>query len=179
MGTRRLRRALLLTAGVGLLAASALAPAVAHSAARFTLKSPSFRPGATIPRRHTCDGANRSPRLVWSSPPRAALSFALLVDDPDAPGGTFTHWFGWGIGKGVRALASGEALPVEGLNDVRVRGYQGPCPPPGDGPHRYVFRLYALDARLTLPRGASRDSFLRALKGHIIQVARLVGTYER
>jgi Raf kinase inhibitor-like YbhB/YbcL family protein len=101
------------------------------------------------------------------------------VDDPDAPVGTFTHWLAWGIDPEARALAEGEAAPVEGRNGFGVIGYAGPCPPPGHGRHRYIFRLYALDLKVGLPAGASREKLEQALKGHVLAVAELVGSYER
>lgn len=146
-------------------------------AVAFALSSPAFGPGAPIPREHTCDGADRSPPLSWTAPPRRTRSLALIVDDPDAPGGTFTHWLAWGIGPKARRLPAGKPAPVEGRNDSGKTGYLGPCPP--GGRHRYVFRLYALDVKLTLPAGAGKPELQRALAGHVLAVAKLVGTYER
>jgi Raf kinase inhibitor-like YbhB/YbcL family protein len=103
----------------------------------------------------------------------------LVVDDPDAPGGTFTHWLGWGIDPEARGLGEGEAPPKEGRNDFRSVGYRGPCPPRGRGPHRYSFRLAALDSEPDLAAGAGKRELERALDGHVLSVAELVGTYER
>lgn len=147
--------------------------------AEFTLTSSAFAPGETIPPRHSCDGENLSPPLSWSSPPDGTRSLALIVDDPDAPVGTFTHWLAWGIDPEAGGLAEGEAVPVEGRNDFGVTGYGGPCPPPGHGRHRYFFRLYALDSEVGLPAGASREELEQALDGHVLAVAELVGSYER
>jgi Raf kinase inhibitor-like YbhB/YbcL family protein len=150
-----------------------------HTVAEFTLTSSAFAPGGMIPPRYTCDGENLSPPLSWSSPPIGTDSLALIMDDPDAPVGTFTHWLAWGIAPEARGLAEGQAGPVEGRNDFGLTGYAGPCPPPGHGRHRYVFRLYALESKLGLPAGASRQKLEQALKGHVLAVAELVGAYER
>ncbi len=135
--------------------------------AAFTLTSPAFHAGATIPRTYTCDGRNVSPPLRWTAPPRGTKSFAIVVDDPDAPGGTFRHWIGWRIPATARALRAGQHAPAEGRNDAGGTGYTGPCPPPGK-PHRYVFRLLALDTRAGPP-----------FAGHVLGAARLVGRFGR
>src|SRR5437867_342750 len=147
--------------------------------AEFTLSSSAFGAGEPIPARHSCEGADRSPPLAWSDTPPEAGSLALVVDDPDAPGGTFTHWLGWGIDPGSGGLGEGEAVPVEGQNDFGSAGYRGPCPPPGHGPHRYVFRLYALPGELDIAPGAGRKELELALPADFMGVAELVGTYER
>ena len=139
--------------------------------------SPAFPGGATIPKVHTCDGRNLSPSLRWTAPPAGTRSFALLMDDPDAPSGTFTHWIGWNVPAKARSLHVGQRAPVEGRNDAGRAGYIGPCPP--SGVHRYVFRLYALRSPLRLAAGASRVQFLAALRGKQLAVARLVGRYGR
>jgi Raf kinase inhibitor-like YbhB/YbcL family protein len=140
--------------------------------------SGAFDQGDTIPRRHTCGGDDASPPLAWTGVPEGTSSLALIVDDPDTPVGTFTHWLAWGIDPGG-ALAEGEAAPREGRNDFGEVGYRGPCPPPGHGRHRYFFRLYALDTELDLEPGSSRDELERALEGHALETAELVGGYER
>ncbi len=145
----------------------------------FTLTRSAFADGQPIPRRHTCEGEDLSPDLAWSAPPEGSRSLALIVDDPDAPGGTFTHWLAWGLEPGAGGLAEGEGGPVEGRNDFGTTGYRGPCTPPGHGPHRYFFRLHAIDAELDLPAGAGKRELERALDGHVLAVAELVGTYER
>jgi Raf kinase inhibitor-like YbhB/YbcL family protein len=147
--------------------------------AAFTLTSSAFADGGAIPPRYTCDGANLSPPLSWSSPPDGTRSLALVVVDPDAPIGTFTHWLAWGIDPGAGGLAEDEAAPVEGRNDFGVIGYGGPCPPPGHGRHRYFFLLYALDSEVGLRAGASRKELERVLAGHTLAVAELMGSYER
>jgi Raf kinase inhibitor-like YbhB/YbcL family protein len=149
------------------------------SVAEFALTSSAFGHGEVIPRRHTCEGEDVSPALEWSDPPAGTRSLVLVMDDPDAPGGTFTHWLAWGLAPDVRGLAEDERPPVEGGNDFGERGYRGPCPPPGHGPHRYSFRLYAHGAEPDLAVGAGKRDVERALEGHALAVAELVGTYER
>jgi Raf kinase inhibitor-like YbhB/YbcL family protein len=117
--------------------------------------------------------------LDWRTVPGEAVSLALIVDDPDAPGGTFTHWLAWGIDPSHGQLAPGERPPGEGRNDFGVVGYRGPCPPRGHGPHRYRFRLYALSTPLAVRSGAGRRDLERAAGGNILEVAELLGTYQR
>jgi hypothetical protein len=147
--------------------------------AELTLTSTAFGNGEEIPRRYSCDGDNISPPLAWSGQPPETRSLALVVDDPDAPGGTFTHWLAWGIDPSADQLLEGKAAPVEGRNDFQSDGYGGPCPPPGHRPHRYFFRLHALDTELDLGAQADRDDLERALADHVLATAKLVGTYER
>lgn len=153
----------------------------------FTLTSPAFETGAVIPTRHTCDGDDVSPALHWEGAPEGAAAFALIVDDPDAPGGTFVHWVLYDlpghaselpedVGPSPRLDHLGEAL--QGENDFGEIGYRGPCPPRG-GPHRYVFRLYALDTLLGLEPRARRDEVDRAIEGHVLGAAELTGTFAR
>jgi Raf kinase inhibitor-like YbhB/YbcL family protein len=143
------------------------------------LSSSAFAPGLPIPRRHCCEGEDFSPPLEWRAVPEDAVSLALIVDDPDAPVGTFTHWLAWGINPEDRRLAEGERAPREGRNDFREVGYRGPCPPRGHGSHRYFFRLYALASEPAVPSGASRRELERAIADNVLAVAELVGTYER
>ncbi len=143
------------------------------------LTSAAFSPGGRIPARYTCEGEDVSPPLAWSDPPPGTQSLALIVDDPDAPGRTFTHWLAWGIDLAARGLEEGERPPREGRNDFGAPGYRGPCPPPGHGPHRYRFRLLALDTALDLPAGGGRRDLERAVEGHVLGQAELVGIYER
>ena len=147
--------------------------------ADFVLTSPAFEQGQPIPQKHTCEGEDVSPPLAWSGVPEGTVSLAMVVDDPDAPGGTFTHWLGWGIDPAAGSLAEGEAAPVEGQNDFGQVGWRGPCPPPGHGSHRYVFRLYALDGELDPAVGAGKAQLERAFVGRALAVAELVGRYER
>jgi Raf kinase inhibitor-like YbhB/YbcL family protein len=147
--------------------------------ADFALQSSAFEPGRPIPRRHSCEGEDLSPPLSWSGPPDGTRSLALVVDDPDAPAGAFTHWLGWALDPGATALGEGEGAPVEGRNDFGTSGYRGPCPPPGHGRHRYSFRLYALDSDPDLPPGAGKRELERTLERHTLATAELIGTYER
>jgi Raf kinase inhibitor-like YbhB/YbcL family protein len=147
--------------------------------AEFTLQAPGFEHGEQIPRRNSCEGEDVSPALSWSGEPQGTRSLALVVDDSDAPVGTFTHWLGWGLDPGALGLGEGEAAPLEGRNDFGTSGYRGPCPPPGHGRHRYSFRLYALDSELDLRPGADKGELERALEGRTLAVAELIGTFER
>ena len=148
-----------------------------------TLSSPAFHEGGQIPTRYTCDGSNRSPALGWSGEPAGTRSFALIVHDPDAPRGDFTHWVLFNLPAEAHALpegvgASGAGEP--GTNDFGELGYGGPCPPPGHGRHRYYFTLYALDIdRLPVHRGAKRGEVEAALRRHVLDQARLLGVFER
>ena len=143
------------------------------------LSSEAFVTGQPIPRRHSCDGEDLSPPLQWGGVPPGAVSLALIVDDPDAPVGTFTHWLAWGISPDAGGLAEGQPAPSEGRNDFGQAGYRGPCPPRGHGSHRYFFRLHALESEPALPSGASRNELERAIAGRVVAVAELVGTYQR
>ena len=143
------------------------------------LISAAFATGQPIPRRYSCEGEDLSPPLAWSGVPADAVSLALIVDDPDAPVGTFTHWLAWGISPHVGGLAEGQSAPREGRNDYREVGYRGPCPPRGHGVHRYFFRLYALAQEPAVRAGAGRKDFERQIRSSIVAVAELVGTYER
>lgn len=148
-----------------------------------SLKIPAFETGKPIPPRFTCDGSDISPAVSWSDPPAGVKSFALLVEDPDAPVGVWNHWLLWDIPSSVSSLQEAfdpGTLGVSGRNDFGLRGYGGPCPPRGHGPHRYFFRLFALDWKsLGLPEGSSRQGFDNALEGHILDQAVSMGTYER
>jgi Raf kinase inhibitor-like YbhB/YbcL family protein len=149
----------------------------------FRLESPAFAEGATIPRLHTCEGADLSPALEWSGEPEGTKSFALIVDDPDAPAGVWNHWLLWDIPASTRALPQGcksGQTAETGTNDFGRLGYGGPCPPKGHGPHRYFFRLIALDVpSLGLRRGAGRAELDRTLAGHVLAEAQRMGKYER
>ena len=148
------------------------------SALAISLTSPAFHAGSPIPQRYTCDGADRSPPLRWSHVPRRARSLALEVDDPDAPGGVFVHWVLWDLPATRRRLPAAFTARFEGRNSFGRIGYSGPCPPAGSK-HHYVFTLWAVDRRLALARGATPMRLRRALSGHIVRSATLVGTYQR
>lgn len=150
------------------------------------LRSQSFAEGEPVPKVHTCDGEDRSPPLAWSGAPAGTRSYALIVVDPDAPGGTFSHWGLFDIPAAASELQEGYAAastapePKEATNDFQRIGWGGPCPPPGHGVHRYHFRLLALDVeQLDLPRGAHCRDIERAANPHVIARAQLTGTYER
>jgi Raf kinase inhibitor-like YbhB/YbcL family protein len=151
----------------------------------WTLQSNAWPAGGAIPREHTCDGADRSPPLSWTEPPSGTQSLALVVHDPDAPGGDFTHWVLFNLPAQLRELPPGfppdPDLPDgerQGRNDFGRVGYAGPCPPPGPA-HRYRFELSALDAPLPLGGGAPRAQVEAALRGHLLGRAQLTGTYGR
>ncbi len=144
---------------------------------RFTLSSPDL--SGTFRRDFTCDGANRALRLAWSDPPAGTQELAIEMLDPDAPGGTFTHWLVYGLPATARGLAG--VLPagaVEGTNDFGKRGYGGPCPPRGPA-HHYHVSVLALDARLGLAAGLSRAGLESKLRDHVVAKAELIATYKR
>jgi Raf kinase inhibitor-like YbhB/YbcL family protein len=147
------------------------------------LMTGAFAEGATIPKLHTGEGADLAPALEWTDAPAGTSSFALIVDDPDAPAGTWNHWLLWDIPAETRNLAQGFRPPqtaVSGKNDFGKPGYGGPMPPKGHGPHRYYFKLFALDvASLGLAAGARRADLDRALRGHILAQAQYMGRHER
>jgi Raf kinase inhibitor-like YbhB/YbcL family protein len=147
--------------------------------ADFELASSAFNGGEGIPEKYSCDGDNVSPSLSWRGPPDGARSLALILHDPDAPSGDFTHWVAWSIEAGASGLEEGAHPGAEGANGFGENGYGGPCPPPGGGTHRYVFELFALDTEIDLEAGASREQLEDAMDGHVLGAAELVGTYER
>ena len=143
------------------------------------ISSDAFPPGGAIPTRHTCDGEDVSPRLFFTGIPENAEQLALVVDDPDAGG--FVHWIAAEIATTARELAAGEppGQYVPGPNDFGRSGWGGPCPPPGDGPHRYFFTLYALDRALGLPADAGPAEVRDRIVGAAIERASVTGSYER
>ena len=150
-----------------------------------TVSSSAFREGDVIPTEYTCEGQDVSPPLAWDEPPAGTQSLVLIVDDPDAPVGVFTHWVLFNIPSDSRDLP--EALPTQaqlpsgaqqGKNDFGRLDYGGPCPPPGRS-HRYRFTVYALDQPLELTAGASKKQVLDAIQGHILAQGQLTGTYQR
>jgi Raf kinase inhibitor-like YbhB/YbcL family protein len=161
--------------------AVALVVGSADAATSFRVWSPAFPPGGRIPRVYTCDGRDLSPPLRWAGAPVGTRSFVLIVDDPDAPGGTFTHWVLFDIPATRTDLP--EALPrgavgKSGTTSFGRAGYGGPCPP--SGVHRYVFTLYALDVpSLGLREGSPRSAVERAMRGHVLASARYIGRYGR
>lgn len=150
-----------------------------------TVSSTAFTPGGPIPATFTCDGAGVSPPLSWSVPARGAAAYAVVMEDPDAPGRTFTHWIlldlpaettslPQGVPAGQRPAIGG----VQAQNDAGVTGYSGPCPPAGSA-HHYRFTVYALDRPLGLVPAPGKDAALNAMQGHILSQGTLVGTYQR
>lgn len=148
------------------------------------LYSPEFLMGTSIPFKYTCDGENHSPPLTWQDPPAGTKSFALIISDPDAPNGTFTHWVLYNLPADLRQLP--ERIPNQdtlsdgsrqGKNDFDQVGFGGPCPP--NGTHRYFFKLHALDQSLDVPPGASKEEVLQAMEGHVLDAAELMGLYGR
>ncbi len=142
------------------------------------LRSPAFAYGGPIPVQYTCDGEDLSPPLAWSSPPVGTQALVLLVEDPDAPGGTWIHWLLYDMPPVTRALPEGAGAGTPGRNSWGRTTYGGPCPPPGR-PHRYFFRLFALDAPLQLPPGAEADQVKQAMQGHLLAQGEWMGTYGR
>lgn len=156
-------------------------PTRAPTASSFKLQSSAFAPNAAIPANYTCDGANQIPPLAWSGAPAGASRLVLIVMDPDAPGGNFTHWVVWDLPVSDGAIGAGGSLPFgaqEGLNSAGKVGYDGPCPPAGSA-HHYHFTLYAVDAPLGLSGGASRTDVDAKMAGHVVAHTELVGTYTK
>ncbi|MFQ5942571.1 MAG: YbhB/YbcL family Raf kinase inhibitor-like protein [Anaerolineales bacterium] len=150
----------------------------------FRLTSAAYQQAEAIPALHSCDGENISPRLTWTNPPSEPQSFALIFDDPDAPGGTWVHWVLFNLPPAARSLP--EAIDpdpmlangaLHGSNSWNSIGYGGPCPPSGE--HRYFLKLYALDVVLDLEVGATKEQVLEAMEGHILAQTELMGTYSR
>ncbi len=150
-----------------------------------SLKSPAFSEGGDIPQKHTCDAVDASPALNWNEPPAGTKSFSLIMDDPDAPAGTWVHWVLYNVPATNRALP--EAVPKDqqlkdsshqGQNSFKRVGYDGPCPPRGPA-HRYYFKLYALDTNLSLSAGAGKADLEKAMAGHVLAQGQLMGRYKR
>lgn len=151
---------------------------------KMELKSAAFNQGGAIPPKYTCDGDDISPALSWSAGPDGTQSFALISEDPDAPMGTWTHWVIWNIPANERALpekvSGGKQLSngaMQGTSSFKKIGYGGPCPP--GGTHRYFFKLFALDKKLSLKPGARKEDLLKEIEGHVLGEAQLMGTYTR
>jgi Raf kinase inhibitor-like YbhB/YbcL family protein len=141
-----------------------------------TLSSAAFLDGEHIPDKYTCDGENISPQLQIGNIPEGTQSLALIVEDPDAPNGTWTHWLLWDMPV-LHTIMEGEAPGTQGKNDFGKNNYGGPCPP--NGTHRYYFRLYALSQKLNLPEGASKEELLQAIEPVKLAKAELMGKYNR
>jgi Raf kinase inhibitor-like YbhB/YbcL family protein len=154
------------------------------------LTTTAFKASGKIPKRHTCDGEGVSPALAWSGAPDGTRAFALIMDDPDAPAGTWVHWVLYDLPPATKGLPEGLAGDPEvagggrhglcwGVDEFERVGYHGPCPPPKDAPHRYSFRLYALKAPLGLKARATKFQVVEAMKGKVLAEAELIGRYGR
>jgi len=174
--------------GVGLAAVFLLAAAAGtRGGGRLTVATSAFADGGAIPRKHTCDGEDLSPPISWSGAPGSVREFAVVCEDPDAPGGTFVHWVIWGLPATVSSLPEGISAgdtvaglgsARQGTNGFRVHGYRGPCPPPGT-PHRYRFHVYALAERVDLPAGSTVERLRAAMNGHVVAEGETIGTFGR
>lgn len=142
------------------------------------IKSLAFQPNGRIPKKYTGEGENVSPPLQFENIPEGTESLALIVDDPDAPMGTFDHWILWNIDPSRTKFSEGESEGIPGVNHYKENCYKGPMPPPGPV-HRYFFKLFALDTELNLKIGATKEELQDAMEGHIIEKAELIGTYSR
>jgi Raf kinase inhibitor-like YbhB/YbcL family protein len=170
-----MRKAIIAGASAIFLAAIA---SFAAGGTKMKITSSAFQQGANIPSKFSCDGANASPPLEIADVPSGAKSLALIVDDPDAPSGLFTHWAVWNISPQTSTIAEGSTPKgVQGTNDFGKSGYSGPCPP--SGTHRYYFKIFALDRQLDLPFGAKRGQLDEATRGHVITQGELMGRYSR
>ena len=162
----------------GALVALAAIVSFAAGGAKMKITSSAFQQGGNIPSKFSCDGRNTSPPLQISDVPPGAKSLVLIVDDPDAPSGLFTHWAVWNISPQIGSISEGSTPKgVQGTNDFGKSGYGGPCPP--SGTHRYYFKIFALDQQLDLPSGAKRSQLDAAMKGHMVAQGELMGRYAR
>ncbi len=145
------------------------------------IQSPAFNNNEMIPRKYTCDGSDISPLLVWGGVPKNTKSLAVICDDPDAPGKVWVHWVVYNLSPEIKTLEGGISMSanvlLQGINDFKKIGYCGPCPP--SGIHRYFFKLYALDIKVPLSAGATKDQLLAIMKEHILAEAQLIGKYKR
>jgi Raf kinase inhibitor-like YbhB/YbcL family protein len=156
----------------------AVIPLFAGGGAKMKITSSAFQQGGNIPSKFTCEGANTSPPLQISDVPSGAKGLVLIVDDPDAPSGLFTHWTVWNISPQTSNIPEGSTPKgVQGTNDFGKSGHGAPCPP--SGTHRYYFKIFALDRELDLPAGAKRGQLDAAMKGHVIAQGELMGRYSK
>ena len=145
---------------------------------QMNITSSAFAHTERIPRKYTCQGNDINPPLSWTGVPQGTQSLVLIVDDPDAPRGTWVHWVVWNIPADTKMIAKGnEPEGIQGKTDFGTTGYGGPCPP--SGIHRYFFKIYALDVSLNLREGSTKKDLENAMKGHIMEKAELVGLYKR
>jgi len=187
MRSRLLVPVLALAAGAGLAAAPADAKPEEKEGRKMKLQitSAAFKQGEPIPAKHSCSGADVSPPLGIANIPKESKGLVLIVDDPDAPSGTWTHWVLYGIPPQTAAIPEGTpakgtppVIAQLGKNSWGKTEWGGPCPPPG-GKHRYYFRVYAVDTELSLPRGTSKPDLMRAIEGHVLAQGELMGTFQR
>jgi hypothetical protein len=142
-----------------------------------SVKSTAFESGKLIPKKYSCDGQDINPPLTIEGIPKEAKTLVLLVDDPDAPSGTFDHWVVWNIPASDSKIGENTAPGTEGMNSARQRGYMGPCPP--SGTHRYFFKVYALDTELSLGGSSKKKDVEKAMQGHILAKGELMALYRR
>jgi Raf kinase inhibitor-like YbhB/YbcL family protein len=141
------------------------------------VKSSVFEENKLIPKKYSCDGGNVNPPLTIEGLPKETKTIVLIMDDPDAPMGTFDHWVVWNIPASTSQIAENTALGTEGLNGMKKHGYTGPCPP--SGTHRYFFKVYALDLKLDLPTNSTKHDVEKAMQNHILAKGELVGLFKR
>jgi Raf kinase inhibitor-like YbhB/YbcL family protein len=146
------------------------------TAGTLTVTSPAFKKKGGIPLKHTCVGENVSPELQIGNIPKEAKSLALVMDDPDAPNGTFDHWVMWNIPVSEK-IAENSGPGTQGLNGKKENKYYGPCPPKGT--HHYHFKVYALDGQLSLPEKTDKAALMKAMEGHILASGELIGTFKK
>jgi Raf kinase inhibitor-like YbhB/YbcL family protein len=142
-----------------------------------SVKSQAFETNKPIPRKYTCDGQDINPPLTIGGIPKEAKTLVLIVDDPDAPSGTFDHWIVWNIPPSTSKIGENSVPGAEGMNSARQMGYMGPCPP--SGTHRYFFEVYALDTELSLGIGSKKKDVEKAMQNHILAKGELIGLYSR
>lgn len=145
-----------------------------------SLESPAFLNQTLMPKQYTCNGSNYSPALSWQGAPAGTKSYVLMVEDPDAPNGIWVHWLLFNIPATLTQLDEATEVPtsaISGKNSWGAQGYRGPCPP--NGTHRYYFKLYALDSRLTVNSSVNKDDILNAMEGHILESSELIGLYKQ
>jgi Raf kinase inhibitor-like YbhB/YbcL family protein len=145
--------------------------------AQLKVKSSVFEANKPIPKKYGCQGQDINPPLTIEGMPKEAKTLALIMDDPDAPMGTFDHWVVWNISPSAKSIDENSVPGTEGLNSARQKGYMGPCPP--SGTHRYFFKIYALDTELTLSSNAKKSDVEKAMQGHILAKGELVGLYSK
>jgi Raf kinase inhibitor-like YbhB/YbcL family protein len=159
-------------------AAASVLSSLAAGGGKMKISSSAFKNGANIPSQFTCDGSDKNPTLQIEGIPAGAKTLALIVDDPDAPSGLFTHWLVWNIPPQTSSVAEGvPPKGVQGTNDFGKSAYGGPCPP--SGTHRYFFKIFALDREVDLPAAAKRKDVDAKISGHVIAQGELMGRYSK